>query len=168
VNWAAAAVVLGMTTSAIADEPMVLSDFELDAITAAGTLIDVNSLATALGDFAHTRTDANSLAFNGEDLDLGVAFTIGEALACCGEDADVEVGSEVLGVGDVVHGVTHTVKHRSRDWTWGLSIGFVVAVSFAEHVARNRDQHLAMLKDLRAAVADFHFELPDAEMVRTQ
>jgi hypothetical protein len=168
VHWAAAAVVLGITTSAVADEPMVLSDYELDAITAAGILIDVNSLATALGDFAHTRTDADTLAFNGENLDLGVGFTIGQALACCGEDADVEVGSAVLGVGDIVHGTTHHVKHDGRRLAYGLSVGFVLAMAVENPPATVRDAHLAMLKELRAALADFHFELPDAVMAGSQ
>jgi hypothetical protein len=168
VHWSAAAVVLGITTSAVADEPMVLSDSDLDAITAAGILIDVNSLATALGDFAHTRTDANTLVINGEDWDLGVGITIGQALACCGEDADVEVGSEVLGIGDIVHGTTHRVGHDGRRLAYGLSVGRVLAVSFENPPATVRDAHLAMLKELRAALADFHFELPDAVMVGAQ
>jgi hypothetical protein len=168
VNWAAAAVVLGMTTSAVADEPMVLSDYELDSITAAGVLLDVNSVAAALGDFANTRTDANTLVFNGEDLDLGVGITIGQALACCGEDANVGIGSEVLGIGDIVHGTTHHVRHEGRRLAYGLAVGLVVAGSFESDSAMARDAHVAMLKELRAALADFHFELPDAVMVGAQ
>ena len=167
-NWAAAAVVLGMATSAVADEPTVLSDQELDSITAAGVLIDVDSVAAALGDFAHTRTDANTLVFSGEDLDLGVGITVGQALACCGEDANVGVGSEVLGIGDIVHGTTHHVKHEGRRLAYGLSVGFVLAASFENHSATVRDEHLAMLKELRSALVDFHFELPDAVIVGAQ
>jgi hypothetical protein len=132
-NWAAVAVVQGIATSALADEPMVLSDLELDAITAAGILIDVNSIATAVGDFANTRTDARTLVFTGEGWDLGVGITIGEALACCGEDAGVEVGSAVLGVGDIVHGVTHGIEHDGPLLVYGLSVGLVFAISFDEH-----------------------------------
>jgi hypothetical protein len=147
---------------------MVLSDYELDSITAAGVLLDVNSVAAALGDFANTRTDANTLVFKGEDLDLGVGITIGQALACCGEDANIGVGSEVLGIGGIVHGTTHRVKHEGGRLAYGLSVGFVVALSFQEHFATAREEHEAMLQELRAALADFHFELPDAVMVGAQ
>jgi hypothetical protein len=166
-NWAAAAVALGMTTSAVADERTILSDLELDAITASGVLVDVDSIAAALGDLAHTRTDADTLVIN-EDFDLGVGFTIGQALACCGEDADVEVGSTVLGVGDIVHGTTHHVEHEGRRLAYGLSVGFVLALSFKNSPATVREEHLAMLNELRAALADFHFELPDAMMAGAQ
>jgi hypothetical protein len=168
VNWAAAAVVLGMTTSAVADERMVLSDLALDAITASGVLVDVASVAAAVSDFGHTRTDADTLVISKEYLDLGVGITIGQALACCGEDADVEVGSAVLGIGDIVHGTTHRVKHDGRRLAYGLSVGFVVARSFENHFATVRVAHLAMLNELRAALADFHFELPDTVMVGAQ
>jgi hypothetical protein len=163
-NWAAAAVVLAFTTSAGAtDEPRVLSDLELDAITAAGVLVDTSSIAAALGDFAQTQTGANTVVFGGEHLDLGVGITTGQALSCCGEHADVEVGSAVLGVGDIVDGITHTVKHDSLVLAYGFSVGFVVAGSFGEHIARIRAERLAMLAELHAALADFGVELPDAE-----
>jgi hypothetical protein len=167
VNWAAAAAVLGMTTSAVADERTILSDLELDAITASGVLVDVDSIAAALGDLAHTRTDADTLVIN-EDFDLGVGFTIGQALACCGEDADVEVGSTVLGVSDIVHGTTHHVEHEGRRLAYGLSVGFVLALSFENPPATVREEHLAMLRELRAALADFHFKLPDTVMAGAQ
>jgi hypothetical protein len=168
-NWAAAAVVLGMTTSAVADEPTVLSDFELDAITAAGVLVDVDSFAAALGTFGDARTDANTFAFDGEDFDVGIGITTGQALACCAEGTDVEVGSTVMGVGDIVHGVTHRVKNDSRGFARGFSRGFVLALSFEEHFAKVRDQHvkvrdehLVRFEELRTALTAFDIELPDA------
>lgn len=168
-NKGAVTIVLGlMTPGSVVAEPKVLADWELDSITAAGVLVDVSSIAAALGDFAKTKTDADTFAFGGKTLDLGIGITIGQALACCGEDADVEVGSAVLGIGDIVHGTTHRVKHDGRHLAYGLSVGFVVALSFEDHFATARDEHLAMLKELRAALADFHFELPDAVMVGAQ
>ena len=157
-----------MTPGGVVAEPKVLADRELDSITAAGVLIDVSSIAAALGDFAAAKTDANTLAFHGKTLDLGVGITIGQALACCGDDADVEVGSAVLGVGDLVHGLTHRVKHNGRSLAHGLSAGFVVALSFEKQPASVRDTQGAMLEEMRAALADFHFELPDAVMVGAQ
>jgi hypothetical protein len=149
-------------------EPKVLADWELDSITAAGVLVDVSSIAAALGDFAFTQTDANTLAFVGEHLDVGVGVTMGEALACCGEQAAVEVGSAVLGVGDIVHGAAQRIEHDGRPWAYGLSVGFVIALSFEDHLVAIRDQRVAMLDELRAVLADFQFELPDAVAVGAQ
>jgi hypothetical protein len=148
---AAAAVMLGLIIpTSVAAEPQVLSDLELDAITAAGVLVDVGSFATALGDGGRTRTDAITFALDGEEFDLGIGLTIGQALACCGEEADVDVGSAVFGMGDLVHGITHTVEHSSRFLTEGFSMGFVLVISFESLV---REQHLAMLRQLHPEFA---------------
>ena len=165
INWAAAAVVLGMTTSPAAAEPMVLSDFESDAITASGVLVDVSSMAVALGDVAAVGTDANTNVFVGEHLAVAVGTTIGQALACCGADADVAVGSAVVGIGDIVHGTTHSVEHDGRLLAYGFSIGFVVALSFGEYFVTLRDEHVAVLEQLRAELANFRVELPDSASV---
>jgi hypothetical protein len=172
VNWAAAAAVLGLTTSACAapepgaavvngtrsaggaTQPTVLADSELDSVTAAGVLVDAGSFAAALGDFGHTLTDANTFVFGGEHLDLGVGTTTGQAFACCGEDADVEVGSAVLGIGDIVHGVAHGIEHDRGLLAYGFSWGLVVAVSF--------EKRLAMIEELRLALADLYFAHTDA------
>jgi hypothetical protein len=165
VNWAAATVVLGITTSADAAEPMVLSEFELDAITAAGVLVDVSSMAAALGDVAAVGTDANTGVFVGEHLAVGVGTTIGQALACCGGDADVAAGSAVVGIGDIVHGTTHSVEHDGRFLAYGFSMGFVVALSFGEPFVTLRDEHVAMVEQLRAELANFRVELADSVSV---
>ena len=143
-NWAAAAIVLGMTTSAgLADEAKVLSDRELDSVTAAGVFVDVNSLAAASGDRTRTFTDADTFTIAGKSFDLGVGFTLGKALACCGEEAAVEVDSAVLGVGDIVQGAKQAVKNDNGHLALGVSAGFVVAVSY--------DDPVKMLRELRRA-----------------
>lgn len=149
----------------VAAEPRVLADWELDSITAAGVLLDVNSIAAALGDFASTRTDANIFTLHSDDLNLdtGVGVTTGQAFACCGEDADVEVGSTAVGMGDYVRGITHTIgqdgseRHR---FARGFSLGFVLAISSNSHFANAREEHGAMLEQLRAALSGFRVELP--------
>jgi len=160
-SWAATAVVLGITTSdGAAEEPTVLSDVELDAVTAAGVLVDVGSFASALGDLAGIRTDAATSAFGGETFDVGLGSTVGLALACCNEEADVAVGSAVVGSGDIVHGTTHSVEHDGRFLDLGLSVGFVLALSVEKHFGMARDEHVAMLERWRAALADRHLEPP--------
>ena len=146
-NWPVAAVVLGMTTSAgVAEELTVLSDLELGAVTAAGVLVDVSSTAVARGDLTRILTDADTFAVIGEKFDVGVGVTLGHAFACCGEDADVEVGSAVLGVGDIVRRGTRALKHDDGSSAQGLSAGYVVAVSFNEP--------LLMPGELRPALAN--------------
>jgi hypothetical protein len=137
VNWAAAAVVLGMTTSAsLADEPTVLSDLQLDAVTAAGVLADVNSFATGFGNRVLPLTDAETFAVTGKSYDLAVGLTLGHAYACCGEEADVDVGSTASGVGDIVRRGTRTLKADDGISAEGLSAGYVVALSFKEPLLR--------------------------------
>jgi hypothetical protein len=133
VNWAAAAVVLLITTSAgLAGEATVLTDRELDAVTASGVFVDVDSVAAVVGDRTRTLTDAHTVAVPGKWFDLGVGLTLGHGFACCGEDAEVAVGSTVLGVGDIVHRGTRAFKRDDGISAQGLSTGYVVAVSFKE------------------------------------
>jgi hypothetical protein len=47
-------------------------------------------------------------------------------------------------------------------------VGFIVAIAFKEPFVALRAEHQTMLAELRAALADFHFELPDAVMVGAQ
>jgi hypothetical protein len=133
VNTAAAAVLLVLITPiGLAAEPRLLGDVELDGVTAAGVFVDVASVATVFGDSTRTLTDARTVAVPGKWFDLGVGLTLGHGFACCGEDAEVAVGSTVRGVGDIVHHGTRAFKRDDGSSTQGLSTGYVVAVSFNE------------------------------------
>jgi hypothetical protein len=165
---AATVVVLSLATSACAapepatmvasdmksargsSEPTVLADLQLDSVTAAGVLVDVSSIAAALGDSGDARTGANTFVVGGEYLDVGVGTTMGQALACCGENADVEVGSTASGIGDIAHGIAHGIEHHGRGLAYGFSFGFVLALSF--------EKHQLMREKLHAALADLRFE----------
>jgi hypothetical protein len=160
VKTAAAALMLLMMPAGVVAEPKVLSSSALDAITAAGILVNVSSVASAAGNLSRTRTDANTSAFAGKQLDLGVGLTKGRAFACCGKNAEAEVSSAVLGVGDIVHGVTHAVEHDGRPLAYGFSVGFVIAVSF--------EKHLATVEKLSTARADFRPEFSDAPVERNR
>lgn len=131
VNTAAAAVLLVlMTPIGAAADPRVLGDLELDGVTAAGVFVDVDSIAAAFGDRTRTLTDARTVAVPGRLFDLGVGLTFGHGFACCGNAADVEVGSTVRGAGDIVHRGTRVSKSHDGISALGLSTGYVVAVSF--------------------------------------
>jgi hypothetical protein len=152
VNRAAAALVLGMTTSiSVAGEPKVLSDLELETITAAGVLVDVNSIAAAFGDSTRSFTDANTSVTEGKSLDLGIGLTTGQALACCGEDASVQISSAVQGVGDIVQRGTRVLRFDDGISVEGLPAGFVVAVSFKDP--------LTMVQELHPMLMNVHSDL---------
>jgi hypothetical protein len=44
-------------------------------------------------------------------------------------------------------------------------MGFVVALSFGEHFVTLRDEHVAMVEQLRAELANFRVELADSVSV---
>jgi hypothetical protein len=145
VNWAAAAVVLVMTTSAgVAGDVTVLTDRDLDAVTAAGLAVDVNSIAAAFGDRTRTLTDADTFTVVGKSFDLGVGLTLAHGYGCCGDEADVEVGSSALGVGQIVHRGTRALGYDDGHSAQGLAAGYVIALSFKE----------PLLRELRPALAD--------------
>jgi hypothetical protein len=136
--------VLGTTTSAaLAGEPKVLSDLELESVTAAGVLVDVNSVAAGFGDRIRSLTDSDTFAITGDRYDLGVGLTLGHGYACCGEQADVAVGSEASGVGDIVHRGTRGPSYDDGIFAQGLSAGYVVALSFKQPLLRTLRPALA-------------------------
>lgn len=144
-NTAAAAVLLVLITPlGLAAEPRVLGELELDGVTAAGVFVDVDSVAAAFGDRTRTLTDARTVAVPGKWFDLGVGLTLGHGFACCGEAADVAVGSTAVGAGDIVHRGTRAFKRDDGISAQGLSTGYVVAVSFnAPLLSRNMRPPLA-------------------------
>lgn len=133
VNTAAATVLLGLFLPVtVAAEPRVLGDPELDGVTAAGVFVQADSAAAAFGDRTRTLTDAQTLTLPGSWFDLGVGLTLGHGFACCGEDADVAVGSTASGAGDIVHRGTRAAKDHDGVSAQGLSTGYVVAISFRQ------------------------------------
>lgn len=139
------------TTNSAAAEPTVLADADLDTVTAAGVLVNVNSVVAALGGRARTLTNADTFAVVGKRFDLGVGLTFGHGYACCGEDADVKVGSAVLGVGEIVREGTRGLKSDDGISAQGLAAGYVVALSFHEPLLK--------LGELRPALADVRSKL---------
>lgn len=152
VNTAAAVVLLClMMPTGAAAEPQLLEDQQLDAVTAGGVLVDVNSFAGASGDYGRTRTDAKTFAVVGPSYDLGVGLTFGHSFACCDQAAAVEVGSSVLGVGDIVNRGIGSSKYNDGHSVQGLSGGYVVALKIKEPFLQ-----------LRAALADASSKLRDS------
>ena len=97
----------------------------MDTVTAAGLVVDVDSIAAALGEFTIARTVADTYVNVAKRF--GIGLTIGEAFACCGEGSQVQVGSAVMGGGDPVSGTTHSAEHDGIFLAYGFSIGLLLA-----------------------------------------
>ena len=136
------ALMLGMMTpTGVAAEPQALADSELDAVTAAGVLVAVSSVAHAVGDHIVADTSSYTSVRGGPLIEVGVGFSDGYATACCGEESDVVLDSTAVGVGDLVYGKTYTVEFRGATYTvdggfgyfaYGYTGAFLLAISFEE------------------------------------
>jgi hypothetical protein len=138
----AMALMFGMMTPAeVAAEPRVLADSALDAVTASGVLVSVNSIANAIGDHIVANTGAYTSVRGGPLVEVGVGFSDGYAAACCGEESDVLLDSTAVGAGDLVYGKTYTVEFRGATYAvgggfshfaYGYTAAFLLAVSFED------------------------------------
>jgi hypothetical protein len=130
-----------MTPTVVTAEPQVLADSELDAVTAAGVLVAVGSVANAGGDHIAAGTGAHSSVRGGPRLQVGVGFSDGYAAACCGEESDVALGSAAVGAGDFVYSTTYIVEFRGATYAvgggfnhfaYGHTAAFLLAISFED------------------------------------
>jgi hypothetical protein len=135
-----AALLVGITAPCVAmAEPRTLADVEMDAITAAGVVVEVDAYARALGTIAVTRTDARALtSIIEEGIEIGAGFAEGQAYACCGNGSSVVVGSSAAGGDDVVyggsfshvfHGAALTSDGALRRFAFGYSAALLLTVS---------------------------------------
>jgi hypothetical protein len=155
---AALTLLLGMLLpAAAAAKPTVLTESEMDEVTASGIGIEARAFAQASGDhvLAHTRSDALVSTINAREI--GIGFAEGLAFACCSRQSDVAVGSSVSTTGEIVLRKTYVVEFRGaiverendvRHFAYGYAAGFLVARSAedgphpSEHVARGAWDHL--------------------------
>jgi hypothetical protein len=130
-----------MAPTGVAADPQVLADSELDAVTAAGVLVDVSSVAHAVGDHLVADTGAYTVVRAEPVIQVGIGFTEAYASACCDEESDVVVDSIAVGAGDIVHGRRYTAEFRGATYnvgegfsyfTYGYSAAFVLAISFED------------------------------------
>ncbi|MGH6918612.1 MAG: hypothetical protein ACREJ0_13025 [Geminicoccaceae bacterium] len=136
------ALMLGMMTpTAVTAEPQVLADRALDAVTASGVLVNVSSVASAIGDHVVADTSSYTSVDGRHPIEVGIGFSDGYATACCGEESDVALDSTAVGAGDRVYGKTYTVEFRGAaytvgggfgDFAYGYTAAFLLAVSFED------------------------------------
>jgi hypothetical protein len=136
------ALMLGMITpTVVAAEPQVLGDYALDAVTAAGVLVAVDSVANAVGDHVVASTGAYTSVRTEGLFEVGVGFSDGYAAACCSDESDVMLDSTAVGAGDLVYGKTYTVEFRGGTYAidggftyfaYGYTGAFLLAISFED------------------------------------
>jgi hypothetical protein len=135
-----AALLLGITAPCVAmAEPRLLAEAEMDAVTAAGVVVEVEAYAHAFGTVALTRTDARALTSRlGDGIEVGAGFAEGQAVACCGRDSAVAVGSSAAGGGDVLyggsfshvfHGAALTADGALQRFAFGYSAALLLGAS---------------------------------------
>jgi hypothetical protein len=134
------ALLLGLTVYDVAmAEPKPLADAEMDSVTAAGVVVEVDAYAWALGAIATARTEARVLTRSTKErVEVAAGFAEGLAYACCGEESSITVGSKAAGGGDVAygstfsqvfHGASLTSEGKVKRFTFGYSASLVVAAS---------------------------------------
>jgi len=136
-----AAVLLAITAPCVARaEPKLLTEAEMEAVTAAGVVVEVEAYASAFGTVALTSTDARALTSRlGDGIEVGAGFAEGRAFACCSNESSVAVGSRAAGSGDVVygssfshvfHGAALTAGGAFQRFAFGYSVALRLAASF--------------------------------------
>jgi hypothetical protein len=139
------ALMLGMMTpTVVTAEPQVLADSELDVVTASGVLVNVGSVANAIGDHIVADTSSYTSARTEGLIEVGVGVSDGYALACCGGESDVVLDSTAVGAGDLVYGKTYTAEFRGAAYSvdggfgyfaYGYTAAFLLAISFEDGFA---------------------------------
>jgi hypothetical protein len=133
----------------------------MEAVTAAGVMVDVRAYAHALGRIAFTRTDARALASNPmEGVEIGAGFAEGQAFACCGEGSSVIIGSSATGSGDAVYGKSVSHVFHGAALTDGALKRFTFGYSAAFQVTALSDAPLG-----RHALGEFGRELLGGQTV---
>jgi len=126
---------IGVTTCVVAApvavraEPLMLTEIQMDRVTAGGVAVSVEPFAAARGDFGSAETYALTNVGRTGLFEYGYGIGRGFATACCGPDAAVEVGTAVAGVGDVVGGGTARIVHDNGIAATGATVGWVAAFS---------------------------------------
>jgi len=82
------------------NKPIILTDIQMDTITAGRLKLSVTALASALGPNTAADTDTHISVFKRDDVEIG--YGVGKAFACCGPDSDTAVLTEGSADGRIV------------------------------------------------------------------
>ncbi len=120
----------------------------MDQVSAAGVGVDLDVAALASGQFGETDTNAiTGVVANGPRV-IGYGFGSGEAIACCGDDADVQLDVTASGEGEYVFSDTYTAYGSDGVRKFGVAQGIVLALS-----GPSREELVAATKDYLDQIA---------------
>ena len=109
--------------------PIQLTAFVMDRISAAGVSVEMDSSAMVSGQFGQADTDVmTGIVGLGPNV-IGYGFGSGEAVACCGDDSEVQLDMTASGAGDYVFAETHTAYGGNGITKFGVAQGIVLALS---------------------------------------
>jgi hypothetical protein len=122
--------------------PNVLTESQMDGVTAGGIRVDAIAFARASGHYAIAQGRSYALASTVNDrIGVGVGFAEGLAFACCSRQSEVAVYSTVTSTGQIVHSATYAFKFRGAIagradqvsyFAYGYTAAFLLALSFDE------------------------------------
>jgi hypothetical protein len=122
--------------------PKILTESEMDGVTAGAIGVEAIAFARASGDHALAQSRSNALAGTINDrIEFGVGFAEGLAFACCSRQSEVTVHSTASSTGQIVHSATYAFKFRGAIagpsdqvsyFAYGYTAAFLVALSFDE------------------------------------
>ena len=111
-------------------EPMTLTPDQMDNVTAGAASVDVVSLAGSKGQSGAADTSTFVRLVNTRWVQVGFGVGTAQALACCGDGADVGVGAKGIGAGDHVFSTEHVVVHHGNGFAHGVAVATVFVVSW--------------------------------------
>ncbi|MEA3412503.1 MAG: hypothetical protein U9R74_13330 [Pseudomonadota bacterium] len=153
VGLTAAAVFAAQSASAnpVDTSPVVLTDSEMDFITAGAIEVKVLAGAAALGEITLTATRTDAITESSETLELG--FAIGSGYACCGPETYTDVIADGNADGDIV--IVNRRNIEVRTPVSSREQGFVVVGSMDVPEGATAKQIRRMTKELRREMHRF-------------
>ncbi len=90
----------GWAEPADTNKPIILTEIQMDAVTAGRLSLSVTALASVLGPRTVADTDTHTSVFKRGDVEIG--YGVGKAFACCGADSATAVLTEGSADGRIV------------------------------------------------------------------
>jgi len=105
--------------------PVILTESEMDTVTASALFVFAESLASTVGTGGLTYAETQTRSVSGQYVEMG--FGRAEALACCGAGTTVGVSLEGAADGLIVRKIS-SVRIIRTPW-YSLAIGWIVVIS---------------------------------------
>ncbi len=116
------------------NKPIILTDVQMDNVTAGRLNLSVTALAFALGSNTVADTDTHTSVFDLGDVEIG--FGVGRAFACCGSDSDTAVLIESSADGRFVFTSRQGFVANTAQSSYTMGMIFVLSTNNPEALNR--------------------------------